>query len=1060
MRVSYYNNKEGVDDGLQFPKGLKRSLFFIVIAMLIISNFSYVSIHAVEEITNVDEYENVYFTDFGDTGELIEENAGFTTSGATLSIHEEELAGNDTAKLDFTIIDQSGGRVATKPLDTPVMGTKMLVEFDWYPGKHNDKGSHPSENGGEFRILDSSKNPIFTLNHTNNAALKYFLGNNEATTTSFDNPLTWYNIKVAFDLLENNATLTIENKETGERESHQSSLDGVTFDGTISTLRLVGIRTSGNNHTWTTYLDNIGIYHKPIADHMITSIQSLPYHRVYVGETTESIDSIGLPETVPVVLANNETVNVAVNEWKESDKKWDPNKAGVYHFEGTIAEDNEIENIFGRKASIYVYNRLTPPETNRNTEWLDRGVIALQADDGIFVSWRLLADEYDKDVTFNLYRNGEKVNNEPLAVTNYVDQQGTAGAAYKVETLINGEKTDNSEVIAASQNYLSIPVQKPEGGTTPTGDYTYSANDASVGDLDGDGEYEIILLWRPSNAMTALEDVITGPTIFDAYKLDGTLMWRMNMGMNLTSGPQYHQFVVADMDGNGKSEFLIKTADATTVYGTTDGVYDPDKVVSVIGNPEDDGRWINDGGHVVGGPEYVSVFNGETGEVIDTIDFAFPVEKEEGDGGISWGDSFYNRSDRFLSGVAYINGKNPSAIYGRGYYERTGFVSYSLKDGKLSEDWVFDTDEAGRGEGLGNHNLATGDVDNDGFDEIIAGSLTLDHDGTILYAMDGEMGREKGSHGDALHVGAFDPNREGLHVFGVHEDPAVASLQYRDGATGETLQSFYAFKDAGRGVAANITSKPGYEFWGTGGGTVETGGGVYNVQGDVITDSFRDIGLPVNFVTYWDGDLFHELLDGTTISKYDEETNQVTVMERFEEVVSNNGTKANPTLQADILGDWREEVIYPTEDSSELRIFSTTIPTDYRLPTLMHDTVYRMGIAWQNTTYNQPPHISYYLGEDIREEVLNGSLKFPNVDYTVNIRAMKHILQLETSDKNLSVLFNKLDQAQHHLENNNIKQAIKHLDDFTKQLTKSNLASDTKTSLNNDALKLMEIWSN
>lgn len=189
------------------------------------------------------------------------------------------------------------------------------------------------------------------------------------------------------------------------------------------------------------------------------------------------------------------------------------------------------------------------------------------------------------------------------------------------------------------------------------------------------------------------------------------------------------------------------------------------------------------------------------------------------------GDTFYNRSDRFLSGVAYIDGgEKPSAIYGRGYYERTAFAAYSLENGELIEDWTFDSDEAGRGGGLGNHNLATGDVDNDGFDEIIAGSLTLDHDGSILYAMDGEMGRVAGSHGDALHVGAFDPNREGLHVFGVRESSEVASLEYHDGATGETLQAFYAYKDAGRGVAANITSRPGYEFWGTGGSTVETGG--------------------------------------------------------------------------------------------------------------------------------------------------------------------------------------------------------------------------------------------
>jgi rhamnogalacturonan endolyase len=244
------------------------------------------------------------------------------------------------------------------------------------------------------------------------------------------------------------------------------------------------------------------------------------------------------------------------------------------------------------------------------------------------------------------------------------------------------------------------------------------------------------------------------------------------------------------------------------------------------------------------------------------------------------------------------------------------------------------------------------------------------------------MGREIGSHGDALHVGAFDPDREGLHVFAVHEEPEVASVEYRDGATGENLKSFYAYKDAGRGVAANITSNPGYEYWGTGGPDAETGGGIYNVQGDVVADSFRDAGLSVNFALYWDGDLLKELLDDTQITKYNEETGKSELVHQFEGVVSNNGTKATPTLQADILGDWREEVLLPTTDSSELRIFSTTAPTDYRLYTLMHDTVYRMGIAWQNSGYNQPPHTGFYLGEDIKEQVLAGELDAPKVAYT------------------------------------------------------------------------------
>lgn len=937
-----------------------------------------------DQLPEVKGYQTLYYTDFGDTMEVTPVNWGFTTTNADLSINKEDLAGNDTNKLQFNIVDQSGGRVATKQLDTAIKGTHILTKFDWYPGEVNDKGEHLYENGGEIRLIDGSGNIVFTLNHTKNAPLSYFIGGQSYTAieTDFNDPETWYAVSIHLDLYQNTVTLELTDQESGKSIEDTLNLDNIDFDGSIEIVRLVGNRTSGNNLTWTTYLDNFGFYHKPIPEDTIIRVNPLPYQRVYVNETTSNLDSIGLPDSVTVILGDNSKTEVAIEKWKPEGKDWDPSKAGVYKFTGILAERDDLNNHLDRTATLYVYNRLTPPKTKRQTEWLDRGAVALKAEEGIFISWRLLVDEYSQDITFNIYRNNQLLNEKPLFTTNYHDLTGQAGDKYTIELLNQGKAVEETEVTALEKDYLSIPMQKPEGGVTATGEYTYSANDASVGDLDGDGEYEIVIKWDPSNAMMALEDVITGPTIFDAYKLDGTLMWRINMGMNLTSGPQYHQFVVGDLDGNGKSEFLIKSGDGTTVYGATNGKYDEDKIISQIGNPEDDGKWINEGGHQVTGPEYVSVFDGETGAEIDTIDFAFPVEKEEGDGGISWGDNFYNRSDRFLSALAYIDGKTPSAIYGRGYYERTAFVSYSLRNGKLVEDWTFDSDEAGRGESLGNHNLAVGDVDNDGFDEIIAGSLTLDHDGTILYAMDGDMGRVKGSHGDALHVGAFDPDREGLHVFGVREDPSVASLEYHDGATGETLKAFYAYKDAGRGVAANITTKPGYEFWGAGGLDAETGGGVYNVQGDVIEDSFRDIGLPVNFTTYWDGDLLHELLDHTSITKYDEASGSTQVIENFADVVSINGTKGNPSLQADILGDWREEAIYPTEDSMELRIFSTTIPTEYRLPTLMHDSVYRMGIAWQNATYNQPPHIGYYLGEDIRDAVLAGKLDFPEVEYT------------------------------------------------------------------------------
>jgi rhamnogalacturonan endolyase len=955
--------------------------------------------------------------------------------------------------------------VLSKEFDTSVKGNQILVKFDWYPGKVNDKGDRAYENGGEFRIIDSSNNIVFTLNNTNNAPLTYFTGGRTETAaaTGIMNPEAWYHVEINFDLSKNEVVFKITDTTTNAIETYTSSLEEVAFDGSVASVKLVGVRTSGNNITWTSHLDNFGIYNVSIPDNTITKVDKLPYQRVYVDETSEIIESIGLPEIVTVTLANNSKADVHVSEWISVGKAWNPNESGVYEFTGILSETEGLENSLDRYATIYVYNRFPPVETPRQAEWLDRGVVALKSDEGIFISWRLLADEYDEDVTFNVYRNGKKLNNEPLFITNYVDSEGLPGDTYQIETLVQGISTEEYEAAAVDKDYLSIPMQKPEGGITATGDYTYSVNDASVGDLDGDGEYEVIVKWYPSNAIDSSQAAMTGPTIFDAYKLDGTLLWRINMGLNLTSGAHYHQFIVSDFDGDGKSEFLIKTADATTVYGVTNGKFDSSKVISIIGESEDNGKWVNESGHVYGGPEYISVFNGGTGEVIDTIDYTFAL----GDVA-SWGDTWHNRSDRFLAGLAYLDGVSPSAIYGRGYYERTTFAAYNLVDGKLQEVWNFDSAVEGRGGGLGYHSLATGDVDNDGFDEIIAGSLTLDHDGTILYAMDGEMGREPGSHGDALHVGAFDPNREGLHVMAVHEVPAVASIEYHDGATGETLMSFNAYKDAGRGLAANLTSLPGYEFWGTAGPDAPTGGGIYNVQGSVIANSFRDVGLSVNFALYWDGDLLHELLDNTTITKYNESTGLSEVVRSFEGVVSNNGTKATPTLQADILGDWREEVLLPTTDSSELRIFSTTIPSDYRLYTLMHDTVYRMGIAWQNSAYNQPPHLGFYLGEDIRETVLSGELNAPHVTYSTNIDSMRRLIDRyvklgQLNGPLIAQLTNKLKQAEHQLDVGRPNQAAKHMEDFIKHLNKSSLKDHVqehvKTYLNSEALRLIELWN-
>ncbi|WP_438446441.1 S-layer homology domain-containing protein [Gorillibacterium sp. sgz5001074] len=925
--------------------------------------------------------QTVTSTDFGDSGTVTPANWGFTTSSATLAIDTATVGTstytNSTPKLLFNMSDQKGGRVATKTFSSPIIGAQTLLAFDWYPGKVNDKGSNPSENAGELRISDSSNNVIYTLNNTNNSPLTYFAGKQLPSNTVFTNPQTWYAVQILIDVQNNRVQLTMTDKSNGKTESYTSTLDGVAFDCSVSSVRLAGVRTSGNNITWTTYLDNFSVSTAAIPLSRITQVQQLPYRTVYVQETTTNPASVGLPQTVKVTLADKSTATLGVT-WSSVGTPWNPAVPGVYEFRGALTTGGSVENGFGRYATNYVYNRLKPSTLKRQAEWLDRGVVALKADTGIFLSWRLLGDEYARDVRFNVYRNGQLLNTEPLAAGNFLDAAGVAGDRYTVETLVNGTVTERNMMDASDKNYLSIPMQKPAGGTTASGEYSYSVNDGGVADLDGDGQYEVIVKWYPSNAIDSSQSAMTGPTLFDAYKLDGTLLWRMDMGLNLTSGAHYNQFIAADFDGDGKAEFMIKTADATTVYGATGGKVDYSKVMSVIGNPADNGDYLNESGHITGGPEWMSVFNGETGRLIDSVKYAFPLGEVS-----SWGDTWYNRSDRFLSGLAYLDGVKPSAVFGRGYYQRTTFVAYSLVNGRLVTEWTFDSNTAGRGDGLGFHNLSTGDVDNDGFDEIVAGSLTLDHDGKILYAMDGNQGRVQGSHGDAMHMGAFDPTREGLQVVEVHEEPSVASLEVHDAATGETLQAYYNYVDAGRSLAANIDSKPGHEFWGaTKGTTTATGGGIYSVTtGTYSYTSYSTAGVSMNYALYWDGDLLQEMLDNTSITKFNEKTGTTAAVRSFDGVMSSNGTKATPTLQADILGDWREEVLLPTTDSSELRIYSTTLPTDYRLYTLMHDPVYRNGIGWQNSAYNQPPHLGFYLGEDIKAAVLAGQLMTPKVVY-------------------------------------------------------------------------------
>jgi rhamnogalacturonan endolyase len=582
--------------------------------------------------------------------------------------------------------------------------------------------------------------------------------------------------------------------------------------------------------------------------------------------------------------------------------------------------------------------------TARQMENLNRGLVAVKVSGGVFVSWRLLGTE-SASTGFNLYRNGTKLNSSVITnSTNYLDASGASSSIYHVRPVLNGsELAPSGSVSVWANNYLTIPIDKPAGGTTPDNvSYTYSANDASVGDLDGDGDYELVLKWDPSNSKDNSQSGYTGNVYLDGYEMDGTRLWRINLGKNIRAGAHYSPFLVYDFDGDGKAEVVLKTAD-----GTIDGAG------TVIGSSTADYR--NSSGYVLSGPEFLTVFSGQTGAALATIDYV-PARGSVS----SWGDSYGNRVDRFLAAVAYLDGARPSIVMTRGYYAKTVLVAFDWRNGSLTRRWTFDSTSStnsGYG-GQGNHNLSVADVDGDDKDEIIFGAMTVDDNGQKLYNT--ALG-----HGDAMHVSDLNPNRSGLEVFKVNEDTSAAyGAHMHDADTGEILWGVYTGADTGRGMAADINPNyPGAEAW------AGNGVGLRSATGTLISSTAPS---SMNFGIWWDGDLLRELLDhvwsGSTstgvgkIEKWNYDTNTATRILTATDTNSNNSTKGNPNLQADLIGDWREEVIWRTSDSTALRMYTTTDVTSTRLYTLMHDSVYRLGVAWQNAGYNQPPHTSYFLG--------------------------------------------------------------------------------------------------
>ncbi|WP_162238998.1 MULTISPECIES: rhamnogalacturonan lyase [unclassified Rathayibacter] len=715
------------------------------------------------------------------------------------------------------------------------------------------------------------------------------------------------------------------------------------------------------------------------------------------------------------------------------------------------------------------------PVLTAQLEDLDRGVVALASPDGgVFVSWRLLATEVtgssDKGMIgadFAVYRGAERVG-VVTDSTNLHDPVGSPGDEYRVVALVDGEPGDPSAPATASADaFETLPLQKPADGVTPAGEaYTYSANDMSVGDMDGDGDYEYVVKWYPSNAKDVSQKGYTGSTYLDTYEADGTLLHRIDLGVNIRSGAHYTQFMVSDFDGDGRSEIMTKTAPGTvTLRGG-----DPAQAESITLLPEDvaagvtpaddyrlsaadyrehligvfegwgtreevtSGQWPatleeafgiapthsypldragatelvdyfldvyapgrsdrNDlrtfEGFILDGPEYLTVFDGESGAELETVAY----EPGRGDDGLLWGDYAYsriepgNRNDRFLAGVASFDGETRSAVFARGYYTRAVVVAYDWDGTSLTTRWVADSGHVpltnpfndtphGR-EGTspewatlttqGFHSLSAADVDGDGRQEIVYGSATLDDDGSLLYSSYDTLpegssapGTEaKLGHGDAMHVTDIDPARPGLEIFTVHEGGVGAPYGYalRDAATGEVLFGAYSGKDTGRGMIGDIDPAiPGQEVWAI---------GELSAAGEPLSDTQPGTNQSIR----WAADMTTQIVASTTMQDATPVTPTIvtgdgTVLLSADGTVTNNGTKGNASLVADVRGDWREELLLPTADSSAIRIYSSTEVTDRKLTTLMHDPQYRVEVARQNTAYNQPSYTSYGLASDI-----------------------------------------------------------------------------------------------
>lgn len=810
-------------------------------------------------------------------------------------------------------------------------------------------------------------------------------------------------------------------------------------------------------------------------------------------------------------------------------------------------------------------------------EYLDRGLVAASASEGVFLSWRLLANEVTghsgtglTGADFNVYRDGVKVATVTDS-TNYLDKNGTAASRYYVAAVVKGkEVVQSSDVVPWTKSYLDLPLQKPADGVTPVGEtYTYAANDMSVGDIDGDGQYEFFVKWEPSNSKDVSQAGYTGKTYIDAYKLDGTLLYRIDLGVNIRSGAHYTQFLAYDFDGDGKAEIMFKTAPGTKIIKYDQGgniasekyITMPREDVKAGYSNTDDYRMSHDDyyehmvrmfmgwhkheevlkgnwpatleecfgiekkysyplsrtdaeslvahfmdvyapsrsarnnlrsfeGFIVDGPEYLTVFDGATGKELETI----PYKPGREDDGLMWGDYAMariepgNRVDRFLATVAYLDGEQPYAVFARGYYTRSTLVSYSWDGKHMKERWFVDsgwtpmnnpfndgphgrdgTDPVfGTITTQGAHSLSASDIDGDGKQEIVYGAATIDHDGSLLYssmdilppgsAASGTVARL--GHGDALHVSDLDPDRPGLEIFMVHEGGAYAPYGYsmREAATGKIIFGGYTGKDTGRGMVGDLDpAYRGLEAWA--GIPGFPAGALWSANGQQIGDRAPGTNMSIK----WAADMTTQIVDGSL--------NNTPVIEDWQrgrlltatDTRTNNHTKGTPGLVADIFGDWREELLVRTTDSSAIRIYLSTEVTSRKLYTLMHDAQYRAEAARQNTTYNQPSYTSFYLASDTDwAKVPVPSIQMPGVLSVLEKLTNEYKVSGELAGPLASQLTMTLEQAQREFKKESADDAAEVMEHFVSQIKnkskKDRLSPRAEMNLSYHAGLFIEMW--